>query len=157
MLSKMRRPIRTACTIEEKPASPKSPFAIPGLYFYDSKVCELAATLKPGVRGELEITDLNRLYLQRAALTVERLGRGVAWHDTGTQDSLADATAFVRAIQDRQALKIACIEEVAFLKGFISSEQLAVLAAAYNNSYGDYLRGLVGGVPKWQRDLWQQF
>ncbi|MEI7437279.1 MAG: glucose-1-phosphate thymidylyltransferase RfbA [bacterium] len=130
-----------AISIEEKPAIPKSPFAIPGLYFYDAQVCDLAATLKPGIRGELEITDLNRLYLQRGTLAVERFGRGVAWLDTGTQDSLADATAFVRAIQDRQSLKIACIEEIALENHWITPAELIAAASLMGKSpYANYLR-----------------
>ncbi len=143
-----------AISIEEKPATPRSPFAIPGLYFYDGQVCDLAATLKPGARGELEITDLNRLYLQRGELTVERLGRGVAWLDTGTQDSLADATAFVRAIQDRQALKIACIEEIALENHWITPAALVAAAIQMGKSpYANYLRaraeGAGGGQPEY--------
>ncbi len=129
-----------AVAIEEKPACPKSNYAVTGLYFYDNSVVDAAAHLQPSARGEYEITDLNRLYLDRGALTVKLMGRGFAWLDTGTHDSLADATAFVKAIQDRQGLKIACIEEIAWRMGFIDRDQLARLADILKkSSYGEYL------------------
>ncbi|MBV9127405.1 MAG: glucose-1-phosphate thymidylyltransferase, partial [Verrucomicrobia bacterium] len=130
-------------SLEEKPAAPKSDYAIPGLYFYDAEVCALARSLKPSARGELEITDLNRLYLERGTLHVERLGRGTAWLDTGTHDSLLEAANFVQAIQHRQGLKIACIEEIAFEQGWISCDDLEKLIRALGKTqYADYLRRL---------------
>jgi glucose-1-phosphate thymidylyltransferase len=127
-------------SLEEKPVIPKSNYAVPGIYFYDSLVVEMAKNLKPSPRGELEITDLNSLYLERGDLRVEILGRGTTWLDTGTPDSLADATQFVQVIQQRQGLKIACPEEVAFLQGRIDREKLNESAAKYaGTSYGDYL------------------
>ena len=130
--------------IEEKPATPKSNYAVVGLYFYDNTVVDVAAGLKPSARGEYEITDLNREYLQRGLLKVKLMGRGFAWLDTGTHDSLADATAFVKAIQDRQGLKIACIEEIAWRMGFIDREQLKSLADSLRKStYGEYLAHLL--------------
>ncbi len=130
--------------IEEKPAQPKSSYAVVGLYFYDNDVVDVAAGLKPSARGEYEITDLNRDYLQRGRLKVKLMGRGFAWLDTGTHDSLADATAFVKAIQDRQGLKIACIEEIAWRMGFIDRAELAVLAGSLKKStYGEYLARLL--------------
>ncbi len=133
-----------AVSLEEKPKEPKSKFAVPGLYFYDEHVVELARGLKPSPRGELEITDLNRLYLERGTLHVETLGRGLAWLDTGTHDSLLEAADFVRAIQNRQGLKIACIEEISLLKGWITHEQLRELIKDLGKtSYADYLRMLL--------------
>lgn len=129
--------------IEEKPAKPKSNYAVVGLYFYDNDVVNIAANLQPSARGEYEITDVNRAYLQRGRLHVRLMGRGFAWLDTGTHDSLADATAFVKAIQDRQGLKIACIEEIAWKMGFIGRDQLARLAEGLKKSmYGEYLMRL---------------
>jgi glucose-1-phosphate thymidylyltransferase len=131
-------------TIEEKPAHPKSNYAVVGLYFYDNDVVDVAAALKPSARGEYEITDINRHYLAQGRLNVKLFGRGFAWLDTGTHDSLADATVFVKAIQDRQGLKIACIEEIAFRMGFIGREQLGALAETLRKStYGEYLARLL--------------
>ena len=131
-------------SLEEKPVSPKSNFAVPGLYFYPNDVVDKAAVLKPSARGEYEITDLNRLYLEEGRLTVETMSRGFTWLDTGTHQSLADATNFVRAIIERQGLQIACIEEIAWSKGWIDDDQLRFLAADYGkSSYGRYLKGLV--------------
>jgi glucose-1-phosphate thymidylyltransferase len=137
-----------ALSIEEKPQQPKSNFAVVGLYFYDERVVELARSLRPSKRGELEITDLNRLYLETGALHVEQLGRGYAWFDTGTQESLLAAANFVETVELRQGLKIACPEEVAYLLGLISRED--VISAAdrlRKSSYGDYLRRLTEQIP----------
>jgi glucose-1-phosphate thymidylyltransferase len=132
-----------AIAIDEKPRRSQSNWAVTGLYFYDSQVAEIAKTLKPSARGELEITDLNRVYLEKRQLHVERLGRGYAWIDTGTHDALLDAGEFVRIIEKRQGLKIACVEEIAFLKGFIDAEQLHRLAQKMGNSpYGLYLANI---------------
>ena len=131
-----------AISIEEKPTEPKSNHAVPGLYIYDGQIREIAHSLKPSPRGELEITDVNRAYLSKGQLSVARLGRGVAWLDSGTYDSLLAASQFVQTLELRQGLKVACIEEIAFAKGFISAEQLLRLAEErYPNSpYGTYLR-----------------
>lgn len=131
-----------AISLEEKPRSPKSPYAVPGLYFYDNQVLDIAANLRPSARGELEITDVNRTYLDQGQLHVIPLSRGMAWLDTGTKDSLLDAGNFVAAIEKRQGLKISCPEEIAFVMGFIDQDQLLRLAVQYNNDYGDYLRSL---------------
>jgi len=128
----------------EKPSSPISNWAVTGFYFYDEHVAEYAATLKPSQRGELEITDLNRIYLEKNALHVEKLGRGIAWLDTGTHESFIQATNFIQIIEQRQGLKIACLEEIAFRMGYISKEQLEETARSMRNStYGDYLQRLI--------------
>lgn len=133
-----------ALSIEEKPENPKSDYAIPGLYFYDSKVVEYARQIKPSPRGELEITDLNRVYLEQGKLKVEVLPRGTAWLDTGTFDSLADATNFIRTVQSRQSLSVGCPEEIAWRHGWLSDEQLRDIATPLVKSgYGSYLLGLL--------------
>ena len=133
-----------ALSIEEKPENPKSDYAIPGLYFYDSKVVEYARQIKPSPRGELEITDLNRVYLEQGKLKVEVLPRGTAWLDTGTFDSLADATNFIRTVQSRQGLSVGCPEEIAWRHGWLSDEQLREIATPLTKSgYGSYLLGLL--------------
>ena len=130
-----------AISIEEKPKHPRSHYAVPGLYFYDNDVIEIAKNIQPSARGEYEITDVNKVYLQRGTLQVGVMNRGVAWLDTGTFDSLSDATEFVRVIEKRQGQKIGCIEEVAYRMGFIDHAQLLKLAAVYEKSgYGAYLR-----------------
>lgn len=133
-----------AVSIEEKPVKPKSPFAVTGLYFYDEDVVEVARGIRPSPRGELEITDVNRHYLERGDLTVQRMGRGMAWLDTGTFDALLEAAHFIQTLERRQGLKVASPEEVAFHKGWIDAEQLLRLAEPLRKSgYGDYLAGLV--------------
>jgi glucose-1-phosphate thymidylyltransferase len=130
--------------LEEKPKQPKSRFAVTGLYFYDDRVVDFTRALKPSARNELEITDLNRVYLQHADLYVELMGRGMAWLDTGTHDSLLEASTFIQTIEKRQGLKIACPEEIAYHAGYIDRDQLQRLAAAMSNSpYGEYLKGLL--------------
>lgn len=133
-----------AISIEEKPQSPRSNYAVPGLYFYDNSVIDIAANLKPSARGEYEITDVNRIYLEQGKLRVSLLDRTTAWLDTGTFDSLHDATEFVRVIEKRQGTKIGCIEEIAFRMGYITAEQLKQEAEALRKSgYGDYLMRLI--------------
>ncbi len=132
-----------AISLEEKPKQPKSRYAVPGLYFYDNSVLQIAAELKPSPRGELEITDVNRVYLESGNLNVELFSRGFAWLDTGTNDSLIDACNFVAAVEKRQGLKIACPEEIAYIQGYITADQLQTLATTYNNDYGSYLKRLV--------------
>ncbi|MDI9407983.1 MAG: glucose-1-phosphate thymidylyltransferase RfbA [Candidatus Pacebacteria bacterium] len=132
-----------AVSLEEKPRQPRSNWAVTGLYFYDSDVVDLARGLKPSGRGELEITDLNRLYMEQGRLSVIKFGRGNAWLDTGTPDAMMEATAFVRALEKRQSMRIACLEEIALNNGFITIEQFAARAMVFKNSdYGAYLRGI---------------
>jgi glucose-1-phosphate thymidylyltransferase len=130
-----------AISLEEKPAHPKSPYAVTGLYFYDGRVVDIAASLRPSARGELEITDVNRTYLQRGQLTVEKLPRGVAWLDTGTHEALLHAANYIEAIEERQGQMVACIEEIAYRMGYVSAQQLEKLADGLRSSaYGQYLR-----------------
>ncbi len=134
-----------ALSIEEKPQHPKTNFAVPGFYFYDNKVVDYVKQLKPSTRGELEITDLNKLYIEQGEMRVEKLGRGVAWLDAGMHHSLLQASNFVQAVEERQGLMISCPEEIAFRMEYIDQEQLSQLAEKYNgNSYGQYLEKLLG-------------
>lgn len=134
-----------ALGVEEKPKNPRSDWAVTGLYFYDERVTEFAASVKPSARGEIEITDINRMYLEAGDLHVERLGRGFAWLDTGTHDSLQEAGGFIKAIEHRQGLKVACLEEIAFHQGFIDEAQLKRAAEEMGKSdYGRYLLSLIG-------------
>jgi glucose-1-phosphate thymidylyltransferase len=129
-----------AVSVEEKPAAPKSSYAVTGLYFYDNQVVDIAATLKPSARAELEITDVNRAYLERGQLHVEKLGRGIAWLDTGTHESLVQAANYIQAIEERQGLMVACLEEIAFRMGYITADDLRRLAHSMGTSaYGEYL------------------
>jgi len=133
-----------AISIEEKPEVPKSNYAVTGLYYYDEQVCDIAASIRPSVRGELEITDVNKIYLEQGQLNVEIMGRGYAWLDTGTHDSLLEASSFISMLQKRQGLQVACLEEIAFLQGWIDAEQVQSLAEPLkNNGYGQYLLRLV--------------
>ena len=133
-----------ATSIEEKPATPKSNWAVTGLYFYDNSVLDIAASIKPSARGEYEITDVNRVYLERGTLSVEKLGRGYAWLDTGTHDSLIEAAEFVRTVQKRQCIQVACLEEIAFNKKFITPDHLKAAVKAFEKSdYGKYIEKLL--------------
>jgi glucose-1-phosphate thymidylyltransferase len=132
-----------ALSLEEKPAQPRSSYAVPGIYFYDDQVVSIAETLKPSARGEIEITDLNKVYLQRGQLTAKIFGRGVAWLDAGTHESLLHAASFIQTIQERQGLMISCPEEIAYQMGYISKEQLCELGRELaGNSYGEYILGI---------------
>ena len=130
--------------IEEKPSVPKSNYAVPGLYFYDNSVVQIAKEIKPSPRGEIEITEVNNTYLRQKKLSVELLGRGMAWLDTGTYDGLLEASNFIATIQKRQGMYVSCIEEIAFANGWLSKENLLKLAAGYKTTYGDYLKFIAG-------------
>ena len=137
-------PEQRAITIEEKPKAPKSNYAVTGLYFYDTQVCDIAADIQPSARGELEITDVNRRYLEQQQLNVEIMGRGYAWLDTGTHDSLQEAASFIATLQKRQGLMVACPEEIAYSLGWISADKLQALAQPLaKNGYGQYLLNLL--------------
>jgi glucose-1-phosphate thymidylyltransferase len=129
-----------ALSIEEKPAKPRSHYAVPGLYFYDPAVVEIARSIKPSARGEIEITAVNNTYLEQGCLSVEVLGRGMAWLDTGTYDGLLEASNFIATVQKRQGMYVSCIEEIAFANGWISRDELAALAGKYKTAYGEYLK-----------------
>ena len=143
---------RRVVSIEEKPTDPRSSFAVTGLYFYDKNVLDIARAVRPSARGELEITDVNNAYLKRGDLHVELMGRGIAWLDTGTHDSLMDAGSFVQAVEKRQGLKVACLEEIAWRNGYISSDEVRALARAMSKTgYGQYLFDLVDtGIGQWK-------
>lgn len=143
---------RHVISIEEKPVLPKSNFAVTGLYFYDQKVLDIARAVRPSARGELEITDVNNAYLQQGDLHVELMGRGIAWLDTGTHDSLMDAGAFVQAVEKRQGLKVACLEEIAWRNGYIDADAVRALAKPMaKTGYGQYLLELVdAGIGLWK-------
>jgi glucose-1-phosphate thymidylyltransferase len=132
-----------ALDIVEKPKAPKSPWAVTGLYFYDNQVVDIAGSLRPSARGEFEITDVNRAYLERGELHVERFGRGIAWLDTGTYEALLHASTFVQSIEERQGLMIACLEEIAYRMGYITGDDLRRLAASSTGAYGRYLTDLL--------------
>jgi len=132
-----------AVSLEEKPKKPKSNFAVTGIYFYDNQVVNIAKNLKPSARGELEITDINKFYLKKKILKVKLIGRGYAWLDTGTYDSLIDASIFIKTIEDRQGLKIGCIEEVAYRMGYLNAQQLEKLGQSIPTTYGEYLKSIV--------------
>jgi len=137
-----------AVSLEEKPLQPRSPYAVTGLYFYDNRVVEIAAGLEPSARGELEITDVNLAYLQTGTLHVERLGRGIAWLDTGTHESLVQASTFIQAIEERQGLKVACLEEIALRMGYITKDDVRAVAATMPHSgYGQYLLRIIEQEP----------
>jgi glucose-1-phosphate thymidylyltransferase len=135
-----------AISIEEKPANPKSHFAVPGLYFYDNSVVKIAKEIKPSARGEIEITDVNNIYLEQGKLSVEALGRGMAWLDTGTHNDLLEAANFIETVQKRQGMYIACIEEIAYNNGWISRENLLSLAGGYKTEYGEYLKYIAENI-----------
>ena len=137
-----------AVGLEEKPARPRSPYAVTGLYFYDNRVVEIAAGLTPSARGELEITDVNTAYLRRGQLRVEKLGRGIAWLDTGTHEALLQASTFIQTIEERQGLMVACIEEIAYRMGYITADDVVGVAKPMkDNSYGQYLLRLIESEP----------
>lgn len=138
-----------ALSLEEKPAKPRSHYAVTGLYFYDNQVCDIAADIKPSARGELEITDVNKHYLAQGQLDVEIMGRGYAWLDTGTHDSLLEAAMFIATLQNRQGLMVACPEEIAYRNRWISAEQVAALAKPLSkNGYGQYLQHIISETVK---------
>lgn len=143
-------PALQAVSIAEKPLKPRSNYAVTGLYFYDRQVCDMAAEIKPSARGEYEITDVNQYYLRQNQLRVERMGRGCAWFDTGTHDSLIEAAGFIATLQKRQGLMVACPEEIAYQRGWIDAEQVNRLAAPLEkNGYGQYLKRIVSDQPRW--------